>query len=352
MGKLKYSFIIPVYNCEKYLKDCIDSIQAQEMEDNYEILLIDDGAIDRSGELCDQYAANYDYISVYHKQNGGASSARNYGLEKARGEYILFIDGDDTIALNMMKTLDTLLNDTEIAVYGMSFDYYQKNQLVRTEVLSYPENEILTSYQIGQRINQLFLCNSLSSACNKVFLRKIIVDNKIRFNEEMTLYEDFDFVLQYMRYIKNAVFCNQGFYHYRLDADNNHLQKRVSDLDRLIMNLDCLGNSIFETAEMLDCVSDCKELYGKLYLQLVYRHLLFTKEVSVSAKKVCEVYQNNVLLKQSLDTDMQLNKVDTRFLKLLKESESNSLTSWIYERRVHRCLRLVIKNILTIIGAR
>ena len=91
---IKFSFIIPVYKSEKYLPECIDSILRQTYKD-YEIILVDDGSPDRSGALCDEYAEQYTEIHALHKKNGGASSARNLGVKKAQGEYIIFLDSDD-----------------------------------------------------------------------------------------------------------------------------------------------------------------------------------------------------------------------------------------------------------------
>ena len=90
------SIIVPVYNVEKYLARCIDSILAQTFTD-FELILVDDGSTDNSGEICDEYAGKDPRIIVIHKENGGVSSARNHGLDIARGEYITFVDSDDQI---------------------------------------------------------------------------------------------------------------------------------------------------------------------------------------------------------------------------------------------------------------
>ena len=100
------SIVVPVYNIEKYIGNCIESIQKQTYE-NIEILLIDDGAKDESGAICDCYAQKDRRIRVFHKENGGLSDARNYGAQQVRGKYMLFIDGDDTISSELVeKTLD------------------------------------------------------------------------------------------------------------------------------------------------------------------------------------------------------------------------------------------------------
>ena len=92
----KISIIVPVYNVEQYLPRCIDSILNQSFAD-FELLLIDDGSKDKSGTICDEYAAKDSRIRLFHKENGGVSSARNVGLDNARGEWLAFIDGDDEI---------------------------------------------------------------------------------------------------------------------------------------------------------------------------------------------------------------------------------------------------------------
>ena len=102
----KISVIIPVYNAEKYLYRCIDSVLAQTYQD-FELLLIDDGSKDSSGAICDEYAAKDARVRVFHKENGGVSSARNVGLDHARGEWITFVDADDWISMDWLKEMMT-----------------------------------------------------------------------------------------------------------------------------------------------------------------------------------------------------------------------------------------------------
>src|SRR5690606_27273688 len=105
----KVSVIIPVYNAEKYLRECIDSVLAQTFDD-FELLLINDGSTDGSGKICDEYAQKDARVKVFHKENGGVSSARNLGLDNAKGEWITFIDSDDWIGENYFYCL-TLNNE-------------------------------------------------------------------------------------------------------------------------------------------------------------------------------------------------------------------------------------------------
>ena len=98
----KASIIVPVYNIERYIRGCVESLQAQT-EKNIEILLVDDGGTDKSGEICEEYACADKRIQVFHKENGGLSDARNYGARQAKGEYLFFIDGDDSVAPHLVE---------------------------------------------------------------------------------------------------------------------------------------------------------------------------------------------------------------------------------------------------------
>ena len=135
----KISVIVPVYNVEKYLDNCINSIVNQTY-DNLEILLVDDGSKDNSGSLCDEWALRDNRIKVIHKQNGGASSARNAGLDAATGEYIGFVDADDYIDIDMYEIMYaeicTMLTPLPAVWYGRAKTAIRKSGAVQTALLS------------------------------------------------------------------------------------------------------------------------------------------------------------------------------------------------------------------------
>lgn len=112
MKKMKIS-IIPVYNVEKYIEQCVESILGQDY-DKREIVLVDDGSTDTSGSICDVYAAKYENVIVIHKENGGLSDARNVGLAKATGDYILFVDADDFIEKNSLSSIVEIVNANSV----------------------------------------------------------------------------------------------------------------------------------------------------------------------------------------------------------------------------------------------
>ena len=116
------SVIVPVYNVENYIHHCVDSILSQSFSD-FELLLIDDGSNDKSGLICDEYARKDSRIKVYHKENGGVSSARNLGIEKANGEWICFIDADDYVRQDFFSDIQQyLFNDVDIVHWGFCYD--------------------------------------------------------------------------------------------------------------------------------------------------------------------------------------------------------------------------------------
>ncbi|MBR3238038.1 MAG: glycosyltransferase family 2 protein [Oscillospiraceae bacterium] len=243
---MKYSIIVPVYNCIEFLPVCVDSIQRQS-ESDWELLLIDDGSTDGSGALCDRLAAQDNRIRVFHKTNGGASSARNLGLEHAEGEHVLFFDGDDTVESDLLTQGSAALGETspQMVIFGMAFDSYKAaGQLEKTELFSVSRAGLVTREEILAAFSDFFADNALSSACNKAFSGAVLRKTGLRFSEEMTLYEDLDFVLRYLPYCDQIACLDRALYHYRILADKPHINRRVLQLDSLERNLELLVGSM------------------------------------------------------------------------------------------------------------
>ena len=127
MNNPKISVIVPVYNAEKYLQRCIDSILNQTFP-NFELLLIDDGSKDQSGEICDEYAKKDSRVKVFHKENGGVSSARNVGIDNAVGEYICFCDSDDWVEKTWLLSFFERMCDNDMLI--TSFNIYENEKKV------------------------------------------------------------------------------------------------------------------------------------------------------------------------------------------------------------------------------
>ena len=213
MDKVKISFIVPVYNVEDYLGQCVESILEQDYEEK-EIILVDDGSTDSSGSICDEYAEKYENVTVIHKENGGASDARNYGLKKAAGEYILFVDADDFIEKNSLKKIVeiVILNNVDI-VFLEANHYFDDGKVV-------PLGDRITKDAVyGKNKEEVldFLCISPkypASPCTKLIKRKMIIDNELWF-EKGLLAEDLDWCMKLFLCAETFDYCSSKYYNYR-----------------------------------------------------------------------------------------------------------------------------------------
>lgn len=202
------SVVVPVYNTEKYLDQCIQSILSQTYTD-FELLLIDDGSTDFSGVICDKYAVQDSRIRVFHKPNGGVSSARNMGLDNVNGEWITFCDADDYVEDNWLDNFIYNAEGCELVCQSINvfqndckFDYYH----LKTAYFESPSNVI---YELNNSWQML------GSLCNKLFKTNIIKRNSLYFNEEIKFCEDTEFVTRYLKYVNRMYNIDGGGYNYR-----------------------------------------------------------------------------------------------------------------------------------------
>lgn len=206
MWEYKISVIVPVYNVEKYLNKCVDSILNSSYK-KLEIILVDDGSVDHSGSLCDDLATKDRRIIVLHKKNGGLSSARNAGLEVATGEYVSFIDSDDYIDANMFeimlkKGLEEQADIIQCGVYRVD-ESGKLSTTIRVEDWSSKSEKILEDFFISQKIPVM--------VCNKLFRRSLIQDK--RFVEGKNN-EDNMFMIDVLPNAKSIASVSDQLYYY------------------------------------------------------------------------------------------------------------------------------------------
>ena len=203
----KISVIVPVYNCEKYLPALIDSVLKQTYR-NLEIILIDDGSEDESGTVCDTYARLDSRIRVIHQENGGVSHARNRGLEVVTGEYISFIDSDDTLEPNMYE----LLAKT-IQVYGADIAHCGYKHIVGAEIRVVNDTKRVIPQNRSEAVECLISGHLFGSGLwNKLFRSELIRD--IRFHEDLKINEDTLFNFQAFCKAQKTVFVDYALYNY------------------------------------------------------------------------------------------------------------------------------------------
>lgn len=214
MEKLKVSIIVPVYNVEKYLEECISSIIKQNYK-NIEIILIDDGSKDSSGKICDEYAKKDKRIRVIHQKNSGVSTTRNKGIELATGDYIAFIDSDDYIDKDYIKYLVGDIKEKQQIICKIIM--FNKNERVFRSKKGLPTLNLNKDSFI--ELSKLFVLNT---PCCKLYNRKILKENNLAFDTGVSIGEDLLFNLAYLKHIDEVVVLDKFLYFYRR-SDNNTL---------------------------------------------------------------------------------------------------------------------------------
>lgn len=225
------SIIVPVYNVESYLKKCINSLINQSYL-NIEILLIDDGSIDNSGMICEQYAKKHNNVYVYHKKNTGLGLTRNYGLSYAKGKYITFVDSDDYAEKDLIKRLIApILNDSSIDTVIGGFTRINDSGRILAQ-----KSNISTMYEKSKVKNELFprMLGSLPdskdtlkpSVWNCLYSKKIIDQYGLKFvSERKLISEDIEWDSHYFEYAKKVKLINSVSYYYRLNP--NSLSRKI-----------------------------------------------------------------------------------------------------------------------------
>lgn len=208
------SIIVPVYNSEDYIGNCISSIQKQTYE-NIELLLIDDGSTDGSGKLCDEYARRDNRIRVVHQENAGPSAARNTGIKAARGEYIQFVDGDDTIEPNMTETMVAELGEEhQLVICGFKNMIEYDNRLVSDEIFHFYKTGSFTKEELLNFFGELYRDYFIHFNWNKIYLTDIIQKNSLQFERDVIRGEDMLFNLTYLEKCSRIKIIEQPFYNY------------------------------------------------------------------------------------------------------------------------------------------
>lgn len=213
MSDPKVSIIMPVYKVEEYVGAAIESILAQSFGD-YEFLIVDDGSPDGSGAICDDYAARDERIKVWHKENGGAPSARNYAMDRARGKYYYFMDSDDYAEPEMLADMVALAeeNEAQLVVAGFFIDTYYSDDEFRRDTMTGGDAVFKDAASFRVAAHTFFDKNLLYTPWNKLWLRSYIEERGLRFPQ--TFWDDFPFVLSVIRDAERVVVTSKAYYHF------------------------------------------------------------------------------------------------------------------------------------------
>lgn len=202
---MELSIIVPVYNVEAYLEKCLQSLVAQTLaNDRYEIIVVNDGATDGSQQIIQQFCDKYSHVVGYLKENGGLSDARNYGIERAHGKYLAFIDSDDYVAKDMFETMlsKAYEKDFDMVVCDFIEVYENENRICSSQI----DHDILTLTDLKKA-----MCNIYPSAWNKIYKRTLFKD--IRYKKGVW-FEDVECLYRLLPLVKTIGTVKQPFYYY------------------------------------------------------------------------------------------------------------------------------------------
>ena len=223
------SVIIPVYNAEKYLEECLRSVVSSSAFNELEVVLVNDGSKDSPGEICDRFSKQYKNIKAIHIANGGVSNARNIGVDKSSGEYITFCDADDYYVNDILHEAVSVLKEhkTDMLFYDY---YYEQQSVLKIDFPFAPEEKM-------SKMDDVFLFmlkdESFNSSCNKFFKKQVLSDNGLIFACGQKHGEDRDFVIKFLSVCETAYYLPKAGYFYRLVKTSAVNQKRTDYFDNI-----------------------------------------------------------------------------------------------------------------------
>lgn len=304
----KFSIVIPVYNVEQYLDECVMSVIAQTWRD-FEIILVDDGSPDRSGAMCDRWAEKDERIKVVHQENGGLSAARNTGICHASGEYVMFLDSDDWWADE--HVLNAIARRLELTGADVLSFNYRKSFDGNPEPLYFPES--LPSSEEAETLAQMQRWDRwVTGACNKVIRRAILTEQEIMFRTGITA-EDIDWTLRLALSCERFAFANVCVFVYRQHASSISHSPSPKKIE-------CLCSNVQECIRILNGADPEKAELMKPFVAYQYGTLLHNvanMPVSDRSRKLmADVKEMKWLLDCSDNGKVRLLRVCSRFAGL------------------------------------
>ncbi len=324
------SVIIPAYNCSAFLENIVDSIRKSGL-DAEEILIINDGSEDDTEAVARQLQRRYPYVREVSQDNRGVSSARNRGIQEAVGDYLFFVDADDSLVPGSLADAKRILSDMhpDMLIFGLSFDYYHCDALYRSENLVYPEHGLLHAKEWAEVYRELYLYNALSPVWNKIIRRDLILDHQLTFREDMIEMEDYIFSAQCLLYCERIYLLDKVVYRYRQAEDEKGTFNRLWRIQSLSEYM----LPFYETSDALEARFlkngiDChaKEVSDLIYAMLFHEQLRFANlsQIRTAAEDMLDGPHSHII-----------SKIDPKLYHDLKERRI--VRVWC--RRVYRRVR-------------
>ena len=301
---MEISIIVPIYNVKEYLSQCLDSILRQTYQ-NFELLLVNDGSTDGSKEIAEIYAQKYpDKIRLFHQKNQGLSAARNCGLEKARGKYVVFVDSDDTISERMAEELYNRAEslDSDLVMCAFHSVDEQGNEIRQIHETCIEKDKI----SCLEENKKILLCQN--AAWNKLYRRSVIEQYGLRFTPGVW-YEDIRFTKKFMLHAKNIVYCDEILYDYLVRPGS-------------IMN--SMGDE--RNVQILDAIREVADYYKEKGLDESYK-------AEIEFLAIDHIYITTLVRVIRGENRKLLHHIDKEFKEMFPNYKDNKYISTLDTRR-------------------
>ncbi len=311
---MKLSYVIPVYNAEKYLCEAIDSILDQSMDD-YEIILVNDGSKDNSASICDAYVKEYPQtVKAFHKENGGPAKARNIGIDMAKGDYIYFFDSDDVFISDGIRKIYNAAVEKKADI--VQFSFYKKAD--GEDVLEKIELSFELDKVYGHRDMEKELCRASKKGTTvfpwrNIYRREFLLNNNIRFPEELRMVEDTPFNVLAFAKAERVIAVDEPIYCYKLHDNSLQRKKYIEDYDKIICYQWNLKLKYYEEncKAQKEFYSDIGEYTVKVLLPVLLNNV-YSNHIS-ERYKVLKRIGNSIMLRRSFE-DYDINEFKSRSL--------------------------------------
>ena len=296
----KVSIVIPVYNGEKYIDDCMKCMKSQTYQ-QIEIILVDDGSKDRSGAICDEYAKTDDRIKVCHQENGGLSSARNLGIRNATGKYVIFFDVDDAVESDIIKDNVELAEKNQADVVMCGFWYYDvdKKELIPNKLdksFVGTAEEYFHNFLIQTMEHEVF-----NAPWNKMIRRELLEKNDLWFDTRYPIYEDIIFAAELFNIAEKIVVNNKLYYKYFVRSSGSLITRFY---DTLFESVTQFHDNAMKYCSKYENNEEQIKRFDLLYATHIFTHLK-----QISCRKELSNTEKYKLIQKIVDSDKLQNAV-------------------------------------------
>lgn len=318
----KVSVIVPVYKVEAYLDKCVESILHQTYSD-WELILVDDGSPDRSGAMCDAWAERDKRIKVFHKENGGVSSARNLGIEKAEGTWITFVDADDSLGLETLEKCAIHFDKADLIRFSMKFIYSEDGKDFK--------DFVLPALSHDEYLSRIVARETILGVCGGFYLRKMFVEHNIRFDKNLISGEDWVVLAQLVVLSSEISFISDTLYCYNKVNESSctssyNFKRSYSTLYALMSIENYLNRAYIHGCENALSRAKCKVEYD-FYSSIILRVNKVSKQeidryASLINMPFHVIWDGSTSLKMRIFLLFSCNRLGRSILKIFPKSES------------------------------